>query len=250
MPYLIGAVGVLSFIVFWQVLAVINAVPFLPSFTDSILGLILVVLYEDLGLHIVNSVIRIALGFGSALLVGIPLGLVIGRWSVVNHFSKPVIQAVRFIPPLAMLPLALVVFGSPEGTAVFIIWFAVLFPVLIGTEAGVHRTELVHVEVAQSFGASEWQVLEKVTLPSALPEILAGARVGLGVGWMSLVAAEMVAAGGGSGLGYLIMNLYSVGKYSMMVGVILVLALIGFLMNEGFSFFERYTLRYRQFIVQ
>jgi NitT/TauT family transport system permease protein len=245
-----GGVGALSFLTLWQFLAVINAVPFLPSFTDSILGLIHVMLFEDLGFHIVNSVIRILLGFGGALLIGIPLGLVIGRWSVVNHFSKPVIQAVRFIPPLAMLPLALVVLGSPEGTAIFIIWFAVLFPVLIGTETGVHRTELVHVDVARSFGADEWQILEKVTLPSALPEILAGARVGLGVGWMSLVAAEMVAAGGGSGLGYLIINLYSVGKYSMMVGVILVLALIGFLMNEGFSFFERYTLRYRHFITQ
>jgi NitT/TauT family transport system permease protein len=157
---------------------------------------------------------------------------------------------VRFIPPLAMLPVALVILHTAQGTAVFIIWFAAFFPILLGTVAGVHRTDPAHVEVAQSFGAREWQVLEKVIFPSALPEILTGARVGLGVGWMSLVAAEMVTAVGGSGLGSLIWTLLYLSQYTRMVGVIMLLAVIGFLMNEGFVLFEGYVLRYRRLVTE
>jgi len=245
-PYLVGLAGGLIFLGLWQGLAMTRAVPYLPSFTDSLAALVELAVEHGLALDVANSVGRIGVGFAAALVTGIPLGVAIGRWRIAHHFSKPVIEALRFIPPLAMLPVALVIFRV-EATAIFIIWFAAFFPVLLSTVDGVQRTEPVHVEVARSFGATEWQVLEKVVLPSALPEILTGGRVGLGVGWMSLVAAEMVAAGAGTGLGYLIIYWgLNLGRYDTMVGVILLLAAIGFAMNEGFVLLERRLLRYRR----
>lgn len=250
LPYLVSLAGAIGFIVLWEVLARMNAVPYLPSFSQSVLALVDLAVEGELGLHAFGSIFRIGLGFAGALLTGIPLGLAIGRWRLVHQFTKPVIEALRFIPPLAMLPVALVILHTAQATSIFIIWFAAFFPILLGTVAGVHRTDPAHVEVAQSFGAHEWQVLEKVILPSALPEILTGARVGLGVGWMSLVAAEMVAAGGGSGLGYLIWTLLGISRYDSMLGAIMLLAVIGFLMNEGFVLFEGYVLRYRKLVTE
>jgi len=250
LPYLVSLAGAIVFILLWEILARTSAVPYLPSFTQSVLALVDLALKGELGFHAFNSIIRIGLGFGAALVTGIPLGIAIGRWRLVRQFTKPVTEAVRFIPPLAMLPVALVILHTAQGTAVFIIWFAAFFPILLGTVAGVHRTDPAHVEVAQSFGAHEWQVLEKVIFPSALPEILTGARVGLGVGWMSLVAAEMVTAVGGTGLGSLIWTLLFLSQYTPMVGVIMLLAIIGFLMNEGFVLFEGYVLRYRRLVTE
>jgi len=249
-PYLVSLLGAVLFISAWQLLAWIDAVRYLPSFTESVLAAVELAANGELGLNAFSSIARIGLGFGAALLTAIPLGLAIGRWRLVHQFTKPVTEALRFIPPLAMLPIALIILRTAEGTPVFIIWFAAFFPILLGTVAGVHRTDPAHVEVAQSFGAREWQVLAKVILPSALPEILTGARVGLGVGWMSLIAAEMVAAGAGTGLGYLIWTLLGIPRFDAMVGAIMVLALIGFLMNEGFMLFEGYLLRYRQLVTE
>jgi ABC-type nitrate/sulfonate/bicarbonate transport system permease component len=249
-PYLVSLLGAVVFILLWEILAWTNAVPYLPSFSESVLAAVELAVSGELGLHAFNSIVRIGFGFGAALLTAIPLGIAIGRWRLVHQFTKPVTEAMRFVPPLAMLPIALVILRTAEGTPVFIIWFAAFFPILLGTVAGVHRTDPAHVEVAQSFGAREWQVLGKVIFPSALPEILTGARVGLGVGWMSLVAAEMVAAGGGTGLGYLIWTLLGISRYDSMVGAIMVLAVIGFLMNEGFMLFEGYLLRYRQLVTE
>jgi ABC-type nitrate/sulfonate/bicarbonate transport system permease component len=240
--------GAVLFILVWEILAQINAIPNLPSFTQSILAVVELAANGELGLNAFSSIVRIGLGFAIALLTGVPLGIAVGRWRLVHQFTKPVTEAMRFIPPLAMLPIALIVLRTAEGTPIFIIWFAAFFPILLGTVAGVHRTDPAHVEVAESFGAREWQILAKVILPSALPEILTGARLGLGVGWMSLVAAEMVAAGAGTGLGYLILVLFSIPRYDEMMAAILVLAAIGFLMNEGFMLFEGYVLRYRKLV--
>jgi ABC-type nitrate/sulfonate/bicarbonate transport system permease component len=248
--YLASLAGAIAFILIWEILARVNAVPYLPSFSQSVLALVQLALGGGLGFHTLNSIFRIGLGFGAAVVTGVPLGIAVGRWRLVHQFTKPVTEAVRFIPPLAMLPVALVILHTAQATAIFVIWFAAFFPILLGTVAGVHRTDPAHVEVAQSFGAREWQVLEKVIFPSALPEILTGARVGLGVGWMSLVAAEMVAAGGGWGLGYLIWTLFGSFEFNAMVGAIILLAVIGFLMNEGFVLFEAYVLRYRKLVTE
>lgn len=250
LPYLVSLTGAIAFILVWEILARFNAVPYLPSFSQSVLALVQLALGGELGFHTFNSTVRIGLGFGGAVLTGVPLGIAVGRWHLVHQFTKPVTEAVRFIPPLAMLPVALVILHTAQATAIFIIWFAAFFPILLGTVAGVHRTDPAHVEVARSFGAHEWQVLGKVIFPSALPEILTGARVGLGVGWMSLVAAEMVAAGGGWGLGYLIWTLFGSFEFNAMVGTIMLLAGIGFLMNEGFVLFEGYVLRYRRLVTE
>ncbi len=239
-------VGGLFFLLLWQVASTLANIRYFPSFTSSVQALLSPTVQSRIYIDIRDSVLRVGGGFFFAVITGIPLGILIGRWRIVHQFTKPVIQAVRFIPPLALVPVALVFIGV-EPTPTFIIWFAGFFPILLNTVAGVHRTDLAHIDVVKSFGASEWQILEKVMLPSAVPEILTGARVGLGVGWMSVVAAEMVAAGWGTGLGY---HLWSraapLGQFDLMVGILLLLAIIGFIMNEGFAWLEKYLLRYRR----
>lgn len=238
--------GGLFFLLLWQVSSTLANVRYFPSFTSSVQALLSPTVQSRIYIDIRDSVLRVGGGFGLAVITGIPLGILIGRWRIVHQFTKPVIQAVRFIPPLALVPIALVFLGV-EPTPTFIIFFAGFFPILLSTVAGVQRTDLAHIDVVKSFGATEWQILEKVMLPSATPEILTGARVGLGVGWMSVVAAEMVAAGWGTGLGYHLWNRAApLGQFDLMVGILLLLAIIGFIMNEGFALLERYLLRYRR----
>ncbi|MFX1475183.1 MAG: ABC transporter permease [Promethearchaeota archaeon] len=245
-PYVMSLAGGLFFLLLWQVSATLANVRYFPTFTSSVQALLSPSVQERILIDIRDSVLRVGGGFFLAAITGIPLGILIGRWQVVHQFTKPLIQAVRFVPPLALVPIALVLFGV-QPTPTFIIWFAAFFPILLSTVTGVQRTDLAHIDVVKSFGGSEWQILEKVMLPSAVPEILTGARLGLGVGWMSVVAAEMVAAGWGTGLGYhLWAKAFPVGQFDLMVGILLLLAIIGFIMNEGFAFLERYLLRYRR----
>ena len=245
-PYVLSLAGGLFFLLLWQISAILVNVRYFPSFTSSIQALLTPAVQSRILIDIRDSVFRVVGGFFFAIITGIPLGILIGRWRIIHQFTKPVIQAVRFIPPLALVPIALVFLGV-EPTPTFIIWFAGFFPILLSTIAGVQRTDLSHIDVVKSFGGSEWEILEKVMLPSAVPEILTGARVGLGVGWMSVVAAEMVAAGWGTGLGYhLWARAAPLGQFDLMVGILLLLAIIGFIMNEAFSQLEKYLLRYRR----
>ncbi|MFW9944771.1 MAG: ABC transporter permease, partial [Candidatus Sifarchaeia archaeon] len=125
-------------------------------------------------------------------MTAVPLGIAIGRYSIADSVLGPVVEATRPIPPIAWIPLSLLIFSSLLSAQVFIIWIGAFFPILINTTTGVKRTEPVHIDVAKTFGASESRILTSVVIPSAAPEMFAGMRIGFGIGWMCLVAAEMI----------------------------------------------------------
>jgi NitT/TauT family transport system permease protein len=153
----------------------------------------------------------------------------------------------RPIPPIAWIPLAILLFRSNLlGAQVFIIWVGAFFPILINTTTGVKRTETVHIDAAKTFGASEGQILRKIVIPSAGPEIFAGFRIGFGIGWMCLVAAEMI--GGGLGLGYLVLIMQQVGQTGAVISSMLLIGLIGFLISYLFQLYERQLLKWRQIV--
>jgi ABC-type nitrate/sulfonate/bicarbonate transport system permease component len=233
-------------IALWQLIASITGIN-LMDVANALLRLALEGDSEGtfLSEHIIASVNRVTLGFLLAAITAIPLGIVIGRYRLVDSVLGPVVEAMRPIPPIAWIPLSLLMFpGNVIGSQAFIIWVGAFFPILINTTTGVKRTEPVHIDAAKTLGANERQILGKIVLPSAAPEIFAGLRIGFGIGWMCLVAAEMLR--GRVGLGYLIWTYWAVGRTAEVITGMLLIGLIGFLITFAFLLIEKYLLRWRQ----
>jgi NitT/TauT family transport system permease protein/taurine transport system permease protein len=157
--------------------------------------------HGDLLTHLLASLKREGLAFVLAS-SAIPLGIAMGWWPRVHEQLYPVFEVLRPIPPLAWIPLSILWFGLGDTQNQFIILLGMFFPLLVNTIAGVRQVDAEMIEAAGTLGAPWWSILGRVVVPMALPQILTGIRVGLGVGWMALVAAELV--GANSGLGFLI----------------------------------------------
>ncbi len=247
-----GVIPLAILLIMWQVIAMIATrnVQTQIGLDGVVASFIKLVVEGDtdgntLLVHTSMSLYRVILGFGAAFLTAVPLGIVIGRYRIADSILGPIVEAMRPIPPIAWIPISILLFQANFiGGQVFIIWIGAFFPILINTTAGVKRTEAVHLDVASTFGASEPQILSKIILPSAAPEIFAGVRIGFGIGWMCLVAAEMI--GGGLGLGYLVILTEQLGLIGQTISVMLVIGAIGFAFSYLFRSVERYLLRYRQ----
>jgi len=239
-------VPALILIVLWQLIAYLTG----TSLVDVVTALIRLTTEGDseghfLIDHVQVSLTRVAIGFVFAAATAIPFGIAIGRYRLVDSIFGPVVEAMRPIPPIAWIPLAILLFRSNLlGAQVFIIWVGAFFPILINTTTGVRRTEPVHIDAAKTFGSGELQILSKIVLPSAGPEVFAGLRIGFGIGWMCLVAAEMI--GGGLGLGYLVLIMQQVGQTGAVISSMLLIGLIGFLISFFFLIIEKKLLRWRQ----
>lgn len=230
----------------WHLIASLNHI----SLVDVALAFIGLIQDGDsqgtyLSEHILASVYRVTIGFLAAALTAIPLGIAIGRYRLVDSVLGPVVEGMRPIPPIAWIPISLLMFpGNIVGAQSFIIWVGAFFPILINTTTGVKRTEPVHIDAAKTLGASESQILTKIVVPSAGPEIFAGLRVGFGIGWMCLVAAEMLR--GSVGLGYLIWIMWQVGRTGEVITGMLLIGFIGFLITYAFLYIEKYLIKWRQ----
>jgi NitT/TauT family transport system permease protein len=178
--------------------------------------------------HSVASLWRVFLGLLIASAIGIPLGVLIGYWRWAEDILNPVVEVLRQIPPIAWIPLA--VFIMVYGADIFLVFIGIVFPVMLSTIHGVKSVDPRLIDAAKTLGAGSGEMIRKVVLPSAIPEIISGLRIGLGVGWMCIVAAEMVIQVP-TGLGYFIWNQGNIGRYEEMVCGMLLIGLIGFLMN-------------------
>ncbi|QVI86152.1 taurine ABC transporter permease TauC [Pseudomonas viridiflava] len=187
--------------------------------------------------HLGASLQRIGLGLGAAILTAIPVGIAIGHNRVAQGILDPLIEFYRPIPPLAYLPLIVIWFGIGEFSKVLLIYLAIFAPIAIATATGVRTVDPARVRVAQSLGATRWQLIRHVILPSALPDILTGIRIGLGVGWSTLVAAELIAAT--SGLGFMVQSAAQFLVTDVVVLGILVIAIIAFAMELSLRALQR-----------
>ena len=197
--------SVLSVLVIWYLITALKIVPslFLPSpqavwqkFLEvSQQGFMKATLWQ----HLAASISRVLLALVAAIAIGVPLGLWMGLNKWVRAVLDPLVELLRPIPPLAYLPLLVIWFGIGESTKVLLIFFSILAPVIISSTHGVLSHQLNRERAALSLGASQSQVFWHVILPTALPHILTGIRIGLGVGWSTLVASELVAADRGIG---------------------------------------------------
>jgi NitT/TauT family transport system permease protein len=182
--------------------------------------------------HIGASLMRVGAGFGIAVLFAIPLGLWMGWVRGAFVTLNPLFQILRPISPIAWIPIAILWFGVGNASPIYLIFIASVFPMIVQTTAGVHTIEKRFLRAAENFGVPRGKLFLKVVFPATLPEIIIGMRVGLGVAWLVVVAAEMIALR--SGLGYLIIDSRNAGnRYDLVIAGMIIIGLIG-LALDGF----------------
>ena len=187
--------------------------------------------------HLAASLGRILVALLAAVIIGIPVGIAMGLSPTVRGILDPLIELYRPVPPLAYLPLMVIWFGIGETSKILLIYLAIFAPVAMSALAGVKSAQQVRIRAAQSLGASRAQVLWFVILPGALPEILTGLRIGLGVGWSTLVAAELIAAT--RGLGFMVQSAGEFLATDIVLAGIAVIAVIAFSLELGLRALQR-----------
>lgn len=183
-------------------------------------------LWNDIG----ASLMRVGVGFALAAGIAIPLGLWMG-WVHGAFFTlNPVFQILRPISPIAWIPISILWFGVGDASPIFLIFISSVFPMVVQTTAGVHTIERRYLRAAENFGVSRYTLFRRVIIPAVLPQIIVGMRIGLGVAWLVVVAAEMIALH--SGLGYMIIDSRNAGnRYDLVIGGMAVIGLIGLLLD-------------------
>lgn len=180
--------------------------------------------------HIGASLFRVGCGFLLAVTVAVPLGLWMGWVKGAYATLNPVFQMLRPISPIAWIPIAILWFGVGNVSPIFLIFIASVFPMVVQTTAGVHTIEPRYLRAAANFGVSRRQLFRQVVIPAVLPQVIVGMRIGLGVAWLVVVAAEMIALR--SGLGYLIIDSRNAGnRYDLVIAAMIIIGLIGLLLD-------------------
>ncbi|MBG0516075.1 taurine ABC transporter permease TauC [Enterobacter hormaechei] len=187
--------------------------------------------------HLGASLMRILVALLAAVIIGVPVGIAMGLSPTVRGILDPLIELYRPVPPLAYLPLMVIWFGIGETSKILLIYLAIFAPVAMSALAGVKSAQQVRIRAAQSLGASRAQILLFVILPGALPEILTGLRIGLGVGWSTLVAAELIAAT--RGLGFMVQSAGEFLATDVVLAGIAVIAAIAFGLELGLRALQR-----------
>lgn len=189
--------------------------------------------------YVVASLFRVTWGFLLAACVGIPFGLLLGWFRPAYLAFNPFIQVLRPISPIAWIPLAILWFGVSEGAPIFLIFLASVFPITVSSTAAVQSLQPVYVRAARNFGVDRFELFRRVIVPATLPQILTGLRIALGVAWLVVVAAEMIAVN--SGLGYLIIDARNAGKrYDLVVAGMVIIGLIGLALDLLVRRLERF----------
>jgi NitT/TauT family transport system permease protein len=217
---------------------------------ESVAGVLLDPLADRLGTgslveNALRSIERVGMGFLLAAAVAIPLGIAMARFRRLNDLLDSTIQILRPIPPLAWLPLSLAWFKIGLTSILFIIFLGAFFPILLNTIDGVRGVKRTWIEVASTLGARERQILFRVILPGAAPTIWTGLRVGFGIAWMCVVAAEML-PGTTSGLGYLIMYAFNFGQIQLIIAGMILIGLIGLMIDTLFRKIEAKRFAWRE----
>jgi NitT/TauT family transport system permease protein len=191
--------------------------------------------------HMSQSLVRFLWGFAIAFVLALPLGLLMGFSKVADTFGRTIVEIFRPIPPIAWAPFFFIVAGVFWGP-IMPVFLGVFFPVLSNVIFGVKSVDPLLLDVAKTQGASKPTLFRKVILPSTIPYLMTGIRIGLGIGWMCIVAAEMIVAQGG-GVGLYISQMSLVGKYDYMFAGMVVIAILGILTMELSGYIERRVSR-------
>ncbi|HTX43460.1 MAG TPA: ABC transporter permease [Methanocella sp.] len=239
--------GILLVLLLWElttgVLGIFNRFV-LPPPTDVFMTMVDDIMDGSLIMNAGWSLLRVILGFIVAAVVAIPLGIAMGWLQDVANIVDPIVEILRPIPPIAWIGLSLLWFGMGLNSAIFLVFIGAFFPILLNTIAGVRGVEKRLIEVAYTFGASDWNVLRKVVMPAASPMIYTGLRVGMGIGWMCVVAAEMIAVK--YGLGNMILEASNLAQTSGVIVGMITIGLLGLAINYIFQVVGGYIFKWQQ----
>lgn len=197
---------------------------------------------------IVFSLYHYALGFSSALIIGISLGLLMGFSRTLENLLSPIVELIRPIPPIAWIPISILLLKLTHTAAGFIIFIGSFFPILLNTRHGVASVEKKFVEVALTLGASKFEILRKVIIPASMPSIFTGIRVGSGVAWMCVVAAELFGVSA-YGLGYQIEIARLYHAPEIVISYMVCIGLVGYALDNVYKFLASRFLRWRRGLV-
>ncbi len=231
----LSATGALSFLGLWSAaaLAGLTSREFLPAPWDVLLRFARLVVEPFAGHllheHLLSSLQRFGMGFVLAVLVGIPLGLLMAWFRWVDRLVTPAFEAVRFVAPIAWVPFAALWFGTGIGGPVLIIFMGAFPPVLINTYRGAKQVDRKYIEASRMLGASAFRGMTEVLLPAAVPSIVAGLRISAGLGWQSLVGAELIVAS--SGVGYLMVKGQAAVSTATVMSGMVAIGVVGLLID-------------------
>ncbi|MEO8170451.1 MAG: nitrate ABC transporter permease [Oxalobacteraceae bacterium] len=230
-------IGVALLVLIWQIISIKNSgIPSpLVTFNEA------VVLFSDpfydngpndqgLGWNVYASLKRVAVGFGLAAAIGIPLGFMIGRFTFLSRMFGPIISLLKPVSPLAWLPIGLLVFKAADPAAIWSILICSIWPMIINTAIGVQRVPQDYMNVARVLNLSEWKILTKILFPSVLPHMLTGVRLAIGTAWLVIVAAEMLT--GGVGIGFWVWDEWNNLNVAHIIIAIVVIGVVGLILEQ------------------
>jgi NitT/TauT family transport system permease protein len=215
--------------VWWAAVAASRSLVF-PSPWQVVQGIVELVREGTLLEHVRSSLFRVAVGYGMAAVLAVPTGILMGWFGGVFIALNPLVQLLRPISPIAWIPVAILWFGVGDLSPIFLIFLSSFFPLVVGTVAGVHTIEPEYLRAARNFDVKGFKLFWLVVFPGALPQIITGMRIGLGVAWLVVVAAEMIAIT--SGLGYMIIDARNAGnRYDLVVAGMVMIGVLGLMLD-------------------
>jgi len=231
-------VFIAALLVVWQIAVTRHPGHILPGPWGVLGGIADLLRHGLLFKYVVASLFRVSWGFGLAAILAIPLGLTIGWYRRAEMAINPLVQVFRPISPLAWIPLAILWFGVGDSASVFLIFLGCFFPLLLTAINAVRNIPAVYINAGRNFGLGPADLVYRVLYPAVIPQLLIGLRITLGVAWLVVVAAEMIAVD--SGLGFLIVDARNAGnRYDLVVGGMVVIGLIGLLLDTAMRSLEK-----------
>jgi NitT/TauT family transport system permease protein len=224
-------------LVIWQVAISRHPDQLLPGPWTVALGIADLVRHGLLPKYVVASLFRVTWGFALAAILAIPLGLTLGWYRRGEMAFNPLVQIFRPISPLAWIPIAILWFGVGDLSAIFLIFVGCFFPLLLTAMSAVHNIPAIYINAGRNFGLSTTDFVRRVLYPAVVPQLIVGMRITLGIAWLVVVAAEMIAVN--SGLGFLIVDARNGGRYDLVVAGMVIIGAIGLLLDLGMQSLER-----------
>jgi NitT/TauT family transport system permease protein len=227
---LLPLTGIALFVLAWQAAVLASPHTLVPTPGQAALAILELAQKGLLLRYIVASLFRVTWGYLLALLVAVPAGVLLGLWRRGELAVNPILQLLRPISPLAWIPIAILWFGVGDVSAMFLIFLASLLPLTMTTVHAVHNIEAVHLAAGRNFGLTPRELVRSVVLPGILPQLIVGMRITLGIAWLVVVAAEMIAVN--SGLGFLIVDARNAGnRYDLVVAGMILIGVIGVVLD-------------------
>jgi NitT/TauT family transport system permease protein len=230
--------GLALFVAVWQIGVMTSPGTLVPTPGQAALAIVELAEKGLLVRYMVASLFRVTWGYLAALLIAVPLGVLLGLWRRGELALNPILQLLRPISPLAWIPIAILWFGVGDVSAMFLIFLASVLPLTLTTVHAVHNIEGVHLSAGRNFGLTNRELVRSVIVPAILPQLIVGMRITLGIAWLVVVAAEMIAVN--SGLGFLIVDARNAGnRYDLVVAGMVLIGVIGVVLDLMMRRLER-----------